>query len=173
MTAVTSVPSAGAVTSTEFRALLGHYPTGVVAVTALHDSRPAGLVIGSFFAVSLRPPLIGFGVGHTSTSWPRVGDSAAFCVNILAADQGHVSAALARPGPDKFRSIPWYTSPEGLVVIRGSLAYLDCHRYAHHPAGDHDLIIGLVRGCHHLRNAAPLVFYRRSYWSVSEEPVAG
>lgn len=40
-----------------FRDGLGHFPTGVVVVTALGvDGRPVGMAVGSFTSVSLKPP---------------------------------------------------------------------------------------------------------------------
>ncbi|MEU7751372.1 flavin reductase family protein [Micromonospora sp. NPDC049101] len=155
----------------DFRLLLGHFPTGVVAVTATRAAGPVGLVVGSFFSISLRPPLIGFGVNRTSTSWPLINEGHTFCVNVLAADQDHVSRTLATPGPDKFADLRWHTSESGSPVIDGCLAYLDCELQANHAAGDHELIIGRVQRFRHLRTAAPLVFYQRGYWSLSNTPV--
>ncbi|GIG90644.1 flavin reductase family protein [Plantactinospora endophytica] len=160
----------GPATTDDFRLLLGHIPTGVVAVTATRDNRPVGLVVGSFFSISLRPPLIGFGVNNTSSSWPLISAGHTFCVNVLAADQDDVSRALATAGPDKFANLRWHTSEAGSPVIDGALAYLDCDLHTSHNAGDHQLIIGLVHCFHHLRSAAPLVFYRREYWSLSSTP---
>lgn len=160
----------GPATTDDFRLLLGHFPTGVVAVTAIHATRPVGLVVGSFFSISLRPPLIGFGINNTSTSWPLISAGRTFCVNVLAADQDRVSRALAATGPDKFADLSWHASEAGSPVIDGSLAYLDCDLHASHNAGDHLLVIGLVRRFRHLRSAAPLVFFRRGYWSLSSAP---
>ena len=49
-----------------FRQILGSFPTGVTVVTTLQDGRPVGLAAGSFFSVSLDPPLVGFCVMTTS-----------------------------------------------------------------------------------------------------------
>lgn len=47
--------------SSAFRRVLGHYPTGVCAVTALgSDGSQIGMVVGSFTSVSLEPPLVAF-----------------------------------------------------------------------------------------------------------------
>jgi flavin reductase (DIM6/NTAB) family NADH-FMN oxidoreductase RutF len=43
-----------------FRRTLGHFPTGVVVITAVDGfGRPAGLSVGSFTSVSLDPPARG------------------------------------------------------------------------------------------------------------------
>jgi flavin reductase (DIM6/NTAB) family NADH-FMN oxidoreductase RutF len=44
-----------------FRQVLGNYPTGVAAITAMTaDGVPVGMVVGTFTSVSLDPPLVGF-----------------------------------------------------------------------------------------------------------------
>jgi 3-hydroxy-9,10-secoandrosta-1,3,5(10)-triene-9,17-dione monooxygenase reductase component len=153
------------------RDLLAHYPTGVVAITALSGGDPVGLTAGSFFSVSLCPPLIGFGVAHTSTSWPRIAAAQGFTVSILAADQARISRTLASSGPEKFAGIDWHLSPGGSPVITGAVAYLDCTQHASHTAGDHQLIIAEVQRHAPLRDTAPLLFHRRSYWSTGDKPV--
>uniref|UniRef100_UPI0025D4D776 flavin reductase family protein n=1 Tax=Lapillicoccus sp. TaxID=1909287 RepID=UPI0025D4D776 len=56
-----------------FRETLGHYPTGVVVVTATDDGgEPAGMVVGSFSSVSLDPPLIAFFPSTSSFSFARL-----------------------------------------------------------------------------------------------------
>lgn len=43
----------------KFQTVLGHFPTGVAALTALPDGgEPTGMVVGSFTSVSLDPPLL-------------------------------------------------------------------------------------------------------------------
>ncbi len=161
-----TAPAAGSL-----RDLLAHFPTGVVAITAMADGTPVGLTAGSFFSLSLQPPLVGFGIAHTSTTWPRIAAASRFAISILAADQAHVSARLATSHPAKFGGVAWHPSPGGSPVISGAVAYLDCLHHASHPAGDHDLVVALVQHHAALRAAAPLVFHRRGYWSTSEAPV--
>lgn len=154
--------------SEDFRLLMSHFPAGVVAVTAVRDNMPVGLVVGSFFSVSLTPLLVGFSVARLSTSWPRIRrGSGGFCVNVLAADQGWVSDALAIPGSEKFGCVGWSLSPGGSPIITGALAYLDCGLEATHDAGDHVIVIGRVNHFRRLQATDPLVFYRRGYWSLA------
>ena len=64
----------GAMTATrqlDFRHVLGHVPTGVVAITA-DNGGPVGMTVGSFVSISLEPPLVGFFVDRGSSTWPRV-----------------------------------------------------------------------------------------------------
>jgi|SRR5690606_22508811 len=146
------------------RAVLGHFATGVVAITGIdpHTGAPAGLAANSFTSVSLDPPLIAFCVAATSTSWPLVRAAGIYTVNILSADQEPVCRQLATRGADKFRGIAWEPSPAGAPVLTGSLAWLEAEPEAEHPAGDHTIVVSRVRHLH-AADLAPLVFFRGRY----------
>lgn len=90
------------VDQTEFRRILGHYPTGVCVVTALVDGGPIGLTIGSFTSVSLDPPLVGFLPARSSKTWPRIKAAGQFCANVLADNQSALPGRFASPTADRF-----------------------------------------------------------------------
>ena len=62
----------------DFRTVLGHFPTGVTVVAGTDDTGAHGLAIGSFFSISLDPPLVGFCVGESSQSWAKVAATGSF-----------------------------------------------------------------------------------------------
>lgn len=146
-----------------FREVLGYFPTGVTVVTAATDSGPVGLAIGSFSSLSLDPPLVLFCAGRTSTSWPRIREVGAFCVNILAEDQEDVCRIFAGRGTDKFAGIGWRPSLVGAPIIAGSLASIDCRVDEVLSGGDHDIVIGRVVDLQRHRTGGPLVFFRGGY----------
>jgi flavin reductase (DIM6/NTAB) family NADH-FMN oxidoreductase RutF len=160
--------------SAEMRRVLGHYPTGVVVVTALDRNRqPVGLAIGSFTSVSLDPPLVAFLPAKTSTSWPRMSDAATFCVNVLGHHQEQVGRQFAVPGTDKFAGISWTRSPSGNPLLPGVAAWIDCERHSTIDAGDHWIVLGRVRGLWADPHVpGPLVFYRGGYGRLHPQ-VAG
>ena len=146
-----------------FRQVLGHFPTGVTVVTATTADGPIGLSIGSFSSLSLDPPLVLFCAGRTSTTWPRIRDVGAFCVNILAEDQEDVCRVFAGRGTDKFVGIGWRPSLVGAPLLYGCLASLDCRIEEVHVGGDHDIVIGRVIDLELHRQGGPLVFFRGGY----------
>jgi 3-hydroxy-9,10-secoandrosta-1,3,5(10)-triene-9,17-dione monooxygenase reductase component len=150
--------------SARFRQVLGHFPTGVTVITAMSDSGPVGLAVGSFTSVSLEPPLVAFCPGTTSTSWPKIEPGGVFCVNVLAEDQEDVCRIFAGKGDDKFETIGWKPSSLGSPIIEDVLAWIDCRIDAVHEAGDHFIVLGLVDDMAIGRESAgPLVFYRAGY----------
>ena len=150
------------------RSVLGHFATGVVAITGVdpQTARPAGLAANSFTSVSLDPPLIAFCVAASSTSWPRVRAAGRYVVNILADDQEDVCRRLAARGTEKFRGIDWDPSPAGAPVLTDCLAWIEAEPEAEHPAGDHTIVVSRVRHLH-ASGRLPLVFFRGEYGGLT------
>jgi flavin reductase (DIM6/NTAB) family NADH-FMN oxidoreductase RutF/DNA-binding IclR family transcriptional regulator len=147
-----------------YRQVLGHFPTGVAVITGLDAAgSPAGLAVGSFTSVSLQPPLVAFMPDRSSTSWPRIRDSGAFCVNILGAHQESICRLFAVHGGDKFADLAWTPAGSGSPVLDGVLAWADCDVESIHPAGDHDIVVGRVRDLGTGPSALPLVFFQGGY----------
>ena len=149
--------------STEFRRILGYYPTGVCAVTAMSDSAPAAMVVGSFTSVSLDPPLVAFLPDRKSTSWPKIKAARRFCVNVLAEHQQDVCRALSSKAPNKFDAVPYRVSDAGLPIVNGVVAWIDCDLYAVHEAGDHYIAIGQVHSMAVEHPHRPLLFFQGEY----------
>jgi 3-hydroxy-9,10-secoandrosta-1,3,5(10)-triene-9,17-dione monooxygenase reductase component len=147
-----------------FRQVLGHFPTGVTAITAIDtEGAPVGFSVSSFFSVSLEPALVGFCAGKESSAWPAIRVAGSFCVNVLAADQEGVSRQLSMRGGDRFEGIGWVPAPSGAPRLEGVLAWIDCDIDVVHDAGDHEICIGRVRELHVEREHGPLVYYRGGY----------
>lgn len=152
-----------------FRQVLGHLPTGVTVVASMLDGEPVGLAVGTFFSVSLEPPMVGFCAAVTSTSFPRVNEAGTFCASILAEDQEAVSRVFASSGADKFRGLGWRKSADtGSPMLTDAVAWIDCTITAVHEAGDHFVTIAQVHHLEVAREATPLVFYRGGYRTLGD-----
>jgi flavin reductase (DIM6/NTAB) family NADH-FMN oxidoreductase RutF len=157
-------PTGQSFDSAHFRQILGHFPTGVTIITAMADDEPVGLAVGSFFSISLDPPLVGFCAARASTSFPKVAAYGSFCANILASDQEAVSRVFASSGADKFRGLAWKPSPgTGSPVLGGVVAWIDCAIDEVHEAGDHQIVVGRVHDLELGQETAPIVFFRGGY----------
>lgn len=152
--------------SAKYRQVLGHFATGVTVITA-DPGEPVGLAVGSFASVSLDPPLVGFFAGKSSSSWPKIRQVGAFCVNVLADDQEHICRAFASKDSDKFAGIGWSKTASGSPLLDGVLAWIDCDLEAVHDAGDHELALGRVRELDVAEEGAPLLFFRGGYASIA------
>lgn len=151
-----------------FRETLGHYPTGVVVVTATTpEDGPIGMVVGSFTSVSLDPPLVAFMPRKGSSTFERLRRAESFCVNVLAADQEQLCRRLAAGGGDQFADIAWTPAPSGAPVIDDVVAWIDCTYESVVDAGDHLIVLGRVGSMDVLKPALPLVFFQGGYGRFS------
>jgi flavin reductase (DIM6/NTAB) family NADH-FMN oxidoreductase RutF/DNA-binding IclR family transcriptional regulator len=158
---------------TQYRQVLGQYPTGVCVVTSTGpDGFPAAMVVGSFTSVSLNPPLIGFFPDRGSSSWPKVAASGRFCINILSAEQEDVCRKLASKDPDKFAGIAHRQSPLGSPIIDGVVAWIDCDSHTVQDAGDHFFVLGSVRQLEIADNGLPLLFFQGGYGRFAPSSMA-
>ncbi|HSS10299.1 MAG TPA: flavin reductase family protein, partial [Acidimicrobiales bacterium] len=140
-----------------FRAVLGHFCTGITIVTGLEAGEPVGLTCQSFTSLSLDPPLVAFSPGKSSTSWPRIRPSGVFCVNVLTEDQEDICRVFATTGVDKFRGVGWRASETGSPIIGDTLAWVDCRMVAEHDAGDHLIVVGQVVDLDAAHSGRPLL----------------
>lgn len=155
--------AASAIDARFFREVLGHYPTGVVVVTALVDDEPVGMVIGSFTSVSLDPPLIAYLPTRTSRTFERLRRARTFCVNVLAADQEAVCRQFATSYTDKFAGIGWRPGPSGAPVIDGVVAWIECAVEDISDAGDHHIVLGRITDMAVELPTLPLMFFQGGY----------
>jgi flavin reductase (DIM6/NTAB) family NADH-FMN oxidoreductase RutF len=148
----------------KLRTVLGHFPTGVVAIAALDErGDPTAMVIGSFASVSLDPPLAGFFSSRTSSSYQRMHQSQYFSVNVFTAGQEAVCKTLAEKRDDKMDGVAWHLGPHGTPILDGCLAWLECELHERITAGDHDLILLRILDLEVHTQSAPLVFFQGGF----------
>jgi flavin reductase (DIM6/NTAB) family NADH-FMN oxidoreductase RutF len=132
------------------RAAFGRFATGVAFVTTEVDEAPQGLIVSSFAAVSLRPPLVSFCPSRDSITWQRMRRTGRFTVHVLAAEHGGFARRATPPGADRF------AEPDAL---RDALASIECDLAAEHAAGDHWIVVGRVRRLRVASDGRPLVYF--------------
>jgi flavin reductase (DIM6/NTAB) family NADH-FMN oxidoreductase RutF len=132
------------------RAAFGRFATGVGFVTTEVDDTPLGLIVSSFAAVSLRPPLVSFCPSRESITWQRMRRAGRFTVHVLAARHGGFARRAAPPGADRF------ADPD---VLRDALAAIECNLAAEHAAGDHWIVVGRVRRVRVAPDTPPLIYF--------------
>ncbi|MFF0290547.1 flavin reductase family protein [Streptomyces sp. NPDC005262] len=141
MTASPELGSARTASPDLLRSVFRQHAAGVAVITAAGD-RPVGFTATSLNSVAAEPPLISFGVGTSSSSWPVVSEAEHVGVHILGEHQRELAATFARSGADRFGpSTDWRNGPEGVPLLHGVLAWLVCRVVARIPAGDHRIVI--------------------------------
>jgi flavin reductase (DIM6/NTAB) family NADH-FMN oxidoreductase RutF len=153
-----------------FRRALGTFPTGVAIITTrTPEGQSVGLTCNSFASVSLDPPLVLWSLRTSSKSLPAFRASSAFAINVLAEDQGQLSARFASGAiANKFEGVPHEAGLQQVPLIGGCLARFECSTYSEHEAGDHVIFIGRVERFEGCREDDPLVFYKGAYMMLAQ-----
>lgn len=142
----------------QLRNVLGVFTTGVTVVTTrTPEGKAYGVTANSFTSVSLEPPLVLWSQALTSNSLDAFQSSEVFAVNILADDQIEISNHFAKSRDDKFSVVAHSDSVNGLPVIDGTAAHLECRKVATYPGGDHVVYVGQVERIGH-SNRRPLAY---------------
>jgi 3-hydroxy-9,10-secoandrosta-1,3,5(10)-triene-9,17-dione monooxygenase reductase component len=145
-----------------FRAVLGHFASGVAVVTGMDGGQPVGFTCQSFFSLSIDPPLIAIAPGRSSTTWPRIAPTGILTVNVLTDQQEYLARGFSASGADKFQGVGWQEGRTGAPRLADALAWLDCEFETVHEAGDHLLVVAAVKALDSGKGE-PLVFYRGGF----------
>jgi flavin reductase (DIM6/NTAB) family NADH-FMN oxidoreductase RutF len=142
------------------REAFGRFATGVAFVTTEVGGTPLGLIVSSFAAVSLAPPLVSFCPSRASITWQRMRRAGRFAVHILEARHGGFARRATPPGADRF------ADPD---VLRDAVASIECELAAEHGAGDHSIVVGRVRAVRVSAGAEPLVYFGGRFGAFQPE----
>ncbi|MDT9687475.1 flavin reductase family protein [Streptomyces sp. P9(2023)] len=142
------------------RSAFRRHAAGVAVITA-HGERPVGFTATSLNSVSADPPLISFGVGTSSSSWPVLSEAEHIGVHVLGDHQRELAETFARSGADRFGApTRWSVGPEGVPILDGVLAWLVCRVVARVPAGDHRIVIAEVVAADPTGVGRPLLYHQ-------------
>jgi flavin reductase (DIM6/NTAB) family NADH-FMN oxidoreductase RutF len=155
--------SAAEIDAAQFRQLLGRFATGVAIITVTSpDGRLLGMTANSLSSVSLYPPLISVCVDKEAEMHRAILAVDQFVVNVLSSSQETLARRFADKHEDRFEGIGYHISPEGLILLGGALAHLECRRQADYAGGDHTIVLGRVTGGS-TSKGRPLLYYRGGY----------
>lgn len=146
--------------SSQYRKALSCFGTGVTVVTARHDGLDWGMTCNSFSSVSLTPPLVLWSIRKEANSLPAFTRSSGFTVSVLAQSQADLAWQFATGTmPERFAGVPVQRQASERLRLEDSVAWFDCDLHQVIEAGDHMLVLGVVRdfAC---SDANSLAFYR-------------
>jgi flavin reductase (DIM6/NTAB) family NADH-FMN oxidoreductase RutF len=150
----------------QFRQLLGRFATGVTVVTARGPGGgPVGMTASSVASVSLNPPLLLVCVDRSHDMHAALETGQHFVLNVLAADQEALSRRFAGDEENRFDGVGYKENRQGIPVLDGALASIECVKQTAVPGGDHTVFFGLVTGGA-VTDRRPLLYYRGGYASL-------
>jgi flavin reductase (DIM6/NTAB) family NADH-FMN oxidoreductase RutF len=154
-----------AVAPQRFRAVMGHFTTGVTVVTANSPSGPVGMTANAVCSLSLEPLLLLVCFANGARTLKIVRETGRFGVNVLASGQEELAQLFASKAPEKtkFAGVQ-HTVHDGIPVIEGTLAWVGCTLQEWIAGGDHTIGIGSVTAAEAApEGGEPLVWYRGEY----------
>lgn len=151
----------------ELRRAFSTFPTGVVAVGALVDDKPVGMVVNSFTSISLDPPLVAISPARTSSTWPilagrRLG------MSVLAVEHEALCRQLSARVGDRFEGTEWESTPDGAVLIKGAALWLECNVRSAFDGGDHEIVVLEVLEARTFPDVDPIVFHKSRFAAINE-----
>jgi len=154
--------------SSSFRDAMARLASSVVVVSARHAGGFRGLTATSLISVSAEPPLVLVSLEREATTRAAVVESKAFNVSVLTRAQEFLAERFAGRAPavdPGWNQIPHHIGANGLPLLDGCTAWLECSLANVHPAGDHDLCVGEVTSVS-LGSGEPLILWDRSFWTL-------
>jgi flavin reductase (DIM6/NTAB) family NADH-FMN oxidoreductase RutF len=147
-----------------FRAVMGHFATGVTVITA---PGPVGMTANAVTSLSLDPVLLLVCFARNARTLPVVEQTRRFGVNVLAQGQEDLARRFAGKAEGKFDDVPHTLHDQDIPILAGTLAWVGCRLEQLVPGGDHVIGIGCVTAAE-TGSGAPLVWYRGRYGAFTE-----
>lgn len=151
------------------RDVMARFPAGVVVVAAGDGAGFRGLTANTFIPVSLDPPLILVSVDRLSATGAVIAQSGRFAVSLLTRRQEFIAERFSGRAPavgPAWREIAHRTGTNGMPLIEGAAAWVECDLAQIHVAGDHEIVIGAVTEAG-VGEGDPLVHWDRGYWRLT------
>jgi 3-hydroxy-9,10-secoandrosta-1,3,5(10)-triene-9,17-dione monooxygenase reductase component len=151
------------------RDVMARFPAGVVVVAARDEVGLRGLTATSFTAVSLEPPLILVCIDQFSATRDAITGAGMFAVSLLARRQEFLAERFSGRAPavdPTWKEIAHRLGANGMPMIDGAAAWVECDLEDVHPAGDHDIVIGRVTAAE-AGEGEPLVHWDRAFWRLT------
>ncbi len=147
---------------------MARVPAGVVVVSARGAAGFRGLTASSLVSISVEPPLVLVGLERETATLSAVVESQAFNVSVLARSQEFIADRFAGRAPAidaAWKNVPHRLGANGIPLIEGCAAWLECRLVEIHSAGDHDICLGEVVDAA-TGSGDPLVLWDREFWTL-------
>jgi flavin reductase (DIM6/NTAB) family NADH-FMN oxidoreductase RutF len=147
---------------------MARLPAGVVVVSARLGTGYRGLTASSLVSISAEPPMVVVGLEREASTRAAVVEGRAFNVSVLTRAQEFIAERFAGRAPAvdmAWQEVAHRLGSNGIPLIEGCAAWLECSLVEVHPAGDHDICVGRVEAA--VQGAGdPLILWDRAFWTL-------
>ena len=143
-------------------------PAGVVVISARTENGYRGLTASSLVSISVEPPMVLVGLEREAATRAAVVEGKAFNVSVLTRSQEFIADRFAGRAPAidaTWEGVPHHLGANGIPLIEGCAAWLECRLVEIRPAGDHDVCVGEVTAAS-AGSGDPLILWDRAFWTL-------
>jgi flavin reductase (DIM6/NTAB) family NADH-FMN oxidoreductase RutF len=145
--------------SEEYRAVIGHFASGVTVVTTAVGDELFGTTASAVSSVSLEPPMLLICLNRDSSTGRAIDRSGYFVVNVLSEEQQHLAGHFATKASDKFGAVALRDEVGERPLIDDCLAHLECQVSERVTSATHIIFIGQVTAAA-ATPGRPLAYFR-------------
>jgi flavin reductase (DIM6/NTAB) family NADH-FMN oxidoreductase RutF len=156
------------VPSRQFLDAMARLPAGVVVVSARLGDEFRGLTASSLVSISLEPPMVLVGLERESQTRVAILETKAFNVSVLTRSQEFIADRFAGRAPAidaAWQTLPHRLGTNGVPLLDGCAAWLECRVVQTHTAGDHEVLVAEVEAAI-VGAGDPLILWDRAFWSL-------
>ena len=151
-----------------FLDVMARLPAGVVLISARVGEDYKALTVSSLVSISLDPPLVLVGLERESATRTVILETKAFNASVLTRRQEFVADRFAGRAPavdPKWATLPHRLGKNGIPLLEGAAAWLECRLSDSYRAGDHDIVIAEVEDAE-VGSGDPMVLWDRQFWTL-------
>lgn len=126
------------------------------------------MTASSLVSASLDPPMVLVALEHDAATRAAVVETKRFNVSLLNRAQEFIADRFAGRAPaidPSWRSLPHRLGANGIPLLDGAAAWLECTLVDVQSVGDHDVCVGQVDAAT-TGSGDPLILWDRAFWTL-------
>jgi len=147
---------------------MARLPGGVAVVSSRVGGEYRGLTASTVVPLSGEPPMVLVVLQHETATRAAIAEAQAFNISALTRSQEFIADRLAGRAPaldPRWSALPHRLGANGIPLVEGAAAWLECRLVQIRAVGDHDICIGEVEAAAS-GSGDPLVTWDRAYWTL-------
>lgn len=158
----------------DYRNAMSLLTSAVNVITTAGDTGRYGFTASAVCSVTDTPPTLLVCMNQSVSSHAHFIKNKTLAVNVLSAEQQHVSQAFAsKLSPEqRFAQAEWTALETGSPILQNALASFDCEIEQIQNVGTHTILICRVVAIQKSQQEQSLVYFNRAYHQVGEVELA-
>lgn len=158
----------------DYRNAMSLLTSAVNVITTAGDSGCYGFTASAVCSVTDTPPTLLVCINRSASSHAHFIKNKILAVNVLSAQQQHISQAFAsRLSPEqRFAQAAWTTLATGAPVLKDALSSFDCEIEQIKNVVTHSILICRVVAIQKSQQEQSLVYFNRAYHQVGDVKLA-